>query len=526
MEPIRRIKKVDGREYWYEETPYYDPVSKQTRYKNSKYLGRNINGKPVRMRDASKEVRDQIKNNARPPVIRSAYNHGSILLLDRIAQDLHLNQYLNELFGTADAALVTALVFNRILRPMAMKDLGTWYTGTTLALDSPQITPTGQRISELLARIGTSTIPQQLMQRLLEENGTKRTLIYDITSLSSHSSLMNLLEYGYSRDGVSLPQINLSLIMDKELGIPVMYDLYPGSITDVTTLVGTLKKLAAYGVKEYTAIMDRGFFSQHNLLEMLDQKISFLIAATFQLKEVKLLLTEAQRDITNVEYLQKFKKKTIYAKPVTLQLESHCLKGYLFYDPKRELEEKESLTSRLIDIRDELARVRLKKGQLASIRVVEIAGNLKNFFEWNQVEDRIEATIRQNAVAQRMNKMGKFMVFYSGDVDWLTALSLYRERDEIEKEIEMMKSDLEILPLNTHKDSTTSGFIFIVFLALIIRTRLLRMMTETRLLKNYSVSSLLLELEKFRKIVLADGQMVTTEMTKKQRLILEALEIM
>jgi transposase len=122
--------------------------------------------------------------------------------------------------------------------------------------------------------------------------------------------------------------------------------------------------------------------------------------------------------------------------------------------------------------------------------------------------------------------MGKFMVFYSGDVDWLTALSLYRERDEIEKEIEMMKSDLEILPLNTHKDSTTSGFIFIVFLALIIRTRLLRMMTETRLLKNYSVSSLLLELEKFRKIVLADGQMVTTEMTKKQRLILEALEIM
>ena len=118
------------------------------------------------------------------------------------------------------------------------------------------------------------------------------------------------------------------------------------------------------------------------------------------------------------------------------------------------------------------------------------------------------------------------MVFYSGDVDWLTALSLYRERDEIEKEIEMMKSDLEILPLNTHKDSTTSGFIFIVFLALIIRTRLLRMMTETRLLKNYSVSSLLLELEKFRKIVLADGQMVTTEMTKKQRLILEALEIM
>jgi transposase len=108
----------------------------------------------------------------------------------------------------------------------------------------------------------------------------------------------------------------------------------------------------------------------------------------------------------------------------------------------------------------------------------------------------------------------------------LTALSLYRERDEIEKEMEMMKSDLDILPLHTHKDSTTSGFVFVVFLALLIRARLLRMMTEAGLLKNHSVSSLLLELEKFRKITLADGQVVTTEMTKKQRLILEALKIM
>ncbi len=65
-----------------------------------------------------------------------------------------------------------------------------------------------------------------------------------------------------------------------------------------------------------------------------------------------------------------------------------------------------------------------------------------------------------------------------------------------------------------------------MLLALIIRARLLRMMTETGLLKDYSVRSLLLEMEKFRKITLADGQVMTTEMTKKQRFILEALGIM
>jgi len=84
---------------------------------------------------------------------------------------------------------------------------------------------------------------------------------------------------------------------------------------------------------------------------------------------------------------------------------------------------------------------------------------------------------------------------------------------------------LDVLPLNTHTDSTMSGFLFIVFLGLIIRSRLLRIVTEAGLLKKYD-KGILLELERYRKITLADGQIRTTEMTKKQRLILEALNIM
>jgi transposase len=239
-----------------------------------------------------------------------------------------------------------------------------------------------------------------------------------------------------------------------------------------------------------------------------------------------MLLTETQRDIENVDYLQKFKEHTIYVKPVTFPIGLHVLKGYLYYDPKREREEKEALTSRLFDIREELANIRLKKGQLAHIRFYEKAGKLKNYFDWKQVDNRIEATIKQNAVAQRTNLMGKFILFYSGDVEWMNCLSLYRERDEIEKEIEVMKSDLDVLPLNIHSDSTMSGFIFIVFLSLIIRSRLLKMMTEAGLLKRYAINGMLLELEKFRKITLADGRVMMTEMTKKQRLILEALNLM
>jgi len=107
----------------------------------------------------------------------------------------------------------------------------------------------------------------------------------------------------------------------------------------------------------------------------------------------------------------------------------------------------------------------------------------------------------------------------------MECLSLYRERDEIEKSFKALKNEIDVLPLNTHSEKTTRGFIFIAFLGLIIRSRLMNMMREKGILDKYSVELLLLQLEKLRKITLADGQIFVTEMTKKQREILQALDL-
>lgn len=48
MKPFQRIKKINGNEYLYEITPYYDPVKKIIRQK-SKYLGKNVNGVPFKV---------------------------------------------------------------------------------------------------------------------------------------------------------------------------------------------------------------------------------------------------------------------------------------------------------------------------------------------------------------------------------------------------------------------------------------------------------------------------------------------
>jgi transposase len=522
MEPARRIKVKNGIEYWYEETPYYNTEKKQIRHK-SEYLGRNVDGEPVKMRSAPPELKAKLKKKRSS--VRSSFDYGSILLLQTIMTELRLDRYLQNMMSSSEVAMLRTLAFNRIIRPMSMKNIDAWYEGTSLALESPQINLSSQRISEFLNRLGESDIPERFMSQLLEGTGTKATLVYDITSLSSYSQLINLLEYGYNRDGVSLPQINLSLVLDKDKGIPVMYDIYPGSITDVSTLSNTLQKIKAHGIENYIAVMDRGFFSLSNLEELVDNRLSFIIAAKFQLNDLKQLLTEAQKDIDDVKYLHKFNKDTIFVKPIQYSVGSSTVQGYLFYDPKREHSEKEALRSHLYDIREELIKVRLKKGSNYYSVFKEKAQGFMNFFEWQVVDNRFEVAFKQNAVTQRMNRMGKYILFYSGDFDWMTCLTLYRERDEIEKSFKELKNEIDILPLNTHGEKTTRGFIFVAFLSLIIRTKLMNMMREAGLLDKYSVELLILQLDKFRKITLADGQVISTEMTKKQRDIFQALKL-
>lgn len=87
----------------------------------------------------------------------------------------------------------------------------------------------------------------------------------------------------------------------------------------------------------------------------------------------------------------------------------------------------------------------------------------------------------------------------------------------------MLKNELDMLPLNTQKESTTKGFIFVNFLSLIIRMRLLNRMRETDLIKKYTIEKLLLELEKLKKVELADGEVILTETTRKQRDIIKIL---
>ena len=88
-----------------------------------------------------------------------------------------------------------------------------------------------------------------------------------------------------------------------------------------------------------------------------------------------------------------------------------------------------------------------------------------------------------------------------------------------------MKNDLDTLPLNARREDSVRGYLFMVFIALIIRMRLQMILKETGLSKQYSVEKLLLELEKIKLFVLSHGEIIQSEVSKKNREILTALNL-
>ena len=54
-------------------------------------------------------------------------------------------------------------------------------------------------------------------------------------------------------------------MVDRAEEIPIMHELYPGSIVDVSTLVNTVEVLRSYGIEDCMIVLDRGFFSRSNI---------------------------------------------------------------------------------------------------------------------------------------------------------------------------------------------------------------------------------------------------------------------
>ena len=101
---------------------------------------------------------------------------------------------------------------------------------------------------------------------------------------------------------------------------------------------------------------------------------------------------------------------------------------------------------------------------------------------------------------------------------------LHKAKGIVEKGFYILKNNIDVTPAYIRKDSVIKGYLFIYFLSLILRMKLMRIMRDTGLLKKYSANTLIIELEKKKVMILIDGTQIVTNQTKRQKEILKAIE--
>ena len=238
----REIKDIGKYQYVYESSMVWDRDHKK-RHKVSHYVGKMIDGKPVRIRDAV--------------TIKGVYEIGHIELIFSLMPDV-LSALRKDF--PEDHKAILAMLLNRVIYPMPLKSVKAWVEKTYLARSIEEIS--GKSLSAMLARIGSEHAKQKSMfQSLMKKN---EIIAYDTSALFTYSKGISMAEFGHNNNDITLPQIKIILGFSRSRNEPCYIRSDPGSIADIETLKTSQKEVPPGTL----FVMDRGFIDDDNFNEM------------------------------------------------------------------------------------------------------------------------------------------------------------------------------------------------------------------------------------------------------------------
>jgi len=459
-----RYKKFGNKEYAYEVTSYWDKKTKKPRQK-TKYLGVVI--------DKEKMV---FGNPLKERIRREEFilDFGDTFLLTKFLEKEGFTKLLKESFGEKADMLVN-LISYKLCHPSALRLAETWQNGNAIK-HLCKANLASQRISELLTEVGDEEAYRNFFTKYLSQiNHSSDGLLLDITALPNQIHTP-FTQWGYHDEDID-KQIKLMLVVDKKNQLPLFFRYIPGSIPDVSTLKPTIEELKKYGIKDTYSILDAGFYSEGNIRAVQKEEMPFMIRLPSNRVLYKELVEES-RDLERLKHAIVYGERGLFVKKHRIHLFGEKAYAYVVLDPMRKGRE----TRKLI----------LGLGEKDDV-----------------VEDR-EFMLR---------KKGVMILVSSIDVPEDDVVPFYYSRQTAEQLFKFAKDDLKLLPLRSHKEESMQGYLLLVFMALIVF-----LLVRKKSGKRNTVEEVLLSLRNLKAKVYG-GEMIISEMNKKQRLLFEGFDI-
>jgi len=584
--------------YVYEAENHWIKEKNQPRQKR-KYLGRidPLTGEFIR----SKGSRGR---KAKSMIPKASRDYGNVYLLDKISEGIHLKKVLKYIYPE-EWNKILSLAFFALSENLPLYLFEQWKAHTFIELLEKE-TVSSQSISKLLKLLGNrDRLQSDFFTHWCKEKGDTKALIFDITSVSSYSEIIDMIEWGYNRDKENLPQINIGMVFGEPSSLPLFYSMYPGSIPDIVTLKNIISRLNKFNMKPSLFILDRGFFSRNNITLLMEEDISFLMPVPFTTNLSKEILSEYKDTLSSPSNAFLYNGKIMFGIEKEIVFNKEKFTVFLYLDKERESIEIERFLKNIIRVEEEFdntlrewmkrekkkrkekeeergkekekgERKKEKKKEkgnkkenkknkksaedecmeegsiedeecnidlpFANEREVKefinsiSRGYAKYFditFKKNRVSDEVmpSVTIKRNneEIEKALMKKGRIILITNNnnlkEKGKKEVLYLYRKRNDVERVFNALKNKIDGNRLRTHSSDTTSGKLFILFIALILYSALDKLMRENNLYEKYTMNELLEMMKNIRTIELKSGPIFLTEIPKKARDVFKLFNI-
>ena len=446
------------------------------------------------------------------PSIKSAKALGATATMYMLAERLGLTSLLKRVFS-ARAEMMLDCAGYMVNEGCVMAYLGD-FSDESFVLASPPLGSQGA--SELFESI-TDAERSEFFLSWIKKISESEYIAYDVTSFSTYSGGIEDAEWGHNRDSDCLAQVNLGMFLGITTHTPAYYMTYQGSVLDKTHLLPMMDSAAILGIGSVRFVFDRGFVTSENLAYVANEHLSFVTAIPSSLLDYKEVLKQAKA-AGIASSANALPAERLYALAIPHKVLGTKMTCHVYYSPTKRAGEEEIVYAKIMNLEADLTKLSVKKSLPKKYRdhfkVVTGEASVASF------ERDYEKTDEQ------ISKAGFFVL--ATDDETLSSkevLDTYRRKDAIEKAFSGMKNTLDLKRLRVHSSATASGKLFCGFLALIILMYIREALNSDAKTQGISVESAIKELKKLKRIIYPDGSVQHTTVTKKQREILQALDI-
>ncbi|MDR0630562.1 MAG: IS1634 family transposase, partial [Holosporales bacterium] len=362
-----------------------------------------------------------------------------------------------------------------------------------------------QKISELLIYGITEEQKNNFFRLQAARRVENEYLAYDTTSISSYSEWINSAKFGRNKDLEKLRQVNLAMVIGEQSRLPVYYRMLPGNISDVSALAKLPEDMDFLNVPKYKLVLDRGFYSANNLNLLYKYNYNFIISARKNIKwlrnisnQTKILLPDSKinaqnydplLDVYHIFYKKTWEYKYIDSSGIIKEQQDREILIHIFYNETRGNEEKRRFLKSIHETKQPI-----KNGEPLRAEQVSLC---KKYLLMKKSQDGIINDVANNsdAINEKCLDFGYFVLLTNKNEFSHDILSIYRQKDLIEKSFDNIKDHLNLKITELHSDLVFNNRLFVSFISLIYLSYIDKKMKENSLYKNTIMDKLFDDLD-------------------------------